>query len=85
MSVCVRDLLLSHSEGETWESHLHPNIIIKVQPEPVKTKYIKDTCLFWTCANIYTHEIFRVKMTHNIMFVYKIYTDIPQHISVSTF
>lgn len=74
MTVCVSDLLLSHWEGAAWETPFHPNIIIKVHPEPVKTEYIKDTCLFWTCANIYTHESLGVKMTQNSMFVYKIYT-----------
>ena len=51
----------------------------------VQIKYIKDACLFGICTATYPHKSVRVKMTRNIIFVYKLCTDIPLHITVSRF
>ena len=41
--VSVSEICCSRTEKEKL-APFHPNIVIKMQPEPVKTKYIKDTC-----------------------------------------
>ena len=82
----VSAICCSRTEKEKLgETPFHPNRILKVQPEPVKTEYIKDTSFILDlCKYLYTMKASGSKWPTTAC-LYTKSTHIPQHISVSTF